>query len=162
MKKRLKTDITRPELYRYYKKNLEGQFSSSEYSKILKEFNRRIIEDVLLTEKIFYLPFGLGQISVKSRIPKVELNDNFEVVKHNIPINWKGTNQLWERDAEAKAQKKLIYYDNRNTNDKVYRVAWDRDGCRIAGMKAYMFTPSRRLKRTLAKCLNENGKLIRK
>ena len=93
---------------------------------------------------------------------KPDFSINFEVVKHNIPINWKGTNQLWERDAEAKAQKKLIYYDNRNTNDKVYRVAWDRDGCRIAGMKAYMFTPSRRLKRTLAKCLNENGKLIRK
>lgn len=162
MKRRLKTDITRPELYRYYSKNLEGQVNASEYSKILKDFNQRVIDEVLLTGKIFYLPFGLGKVSVVSRIPKVELNDNFEVVKHNMPINWKGTLELWERDAEAKEQKKLIYYDNRNTKDKVYRFKWDRSGCRISGIKAYMFTPSRKLKRTLAKYLNENGKLIRK
>lgn len=162
MKKPTRTDIKREHLYKYYKDNLGGEVNEKDYSTILKTFHSKIITDILYTGKIFYLPFGLGQISIKSRIPKVKIDENFEVVKHNMPVNWRATNELWEIDEVAKATKKLIFYNNSHTSDEVYRVAWDRNGCSIAGLKSYQLKPAKHFKRGLTQVLKENGNLRRK
>lgn len=151
MSNRPSVDNTIKDIYKEYKSivNDKDAVDSSTFSKVLSEFNLRLVNKVLNESETVKFPFRLGHI----RIKKVKMNYS---QLHKLKPDWEKTNKLWESNPKAKEEKKLIYHLNEERRGYMYRVYWDKKGCNIKGHKVYKFTPTRTFKRTLAKILKNN------
>ena len=147
---RRKVDLYTRDLHAYYKKT-GGTLGQTEFNRILKAFHDRAVREILVPGRILYLPHGFGNIQVVGRKPVIELDENFKVVSHNLPINWQKTKQLWKRDPQKKEDREVVYHDNSHSDDIVYRVRWLRPTCANGpdGLSTYAFRPARGFKKLL-------------
>ena len=109
------------------------------YRTICEEFNKDIIEDILLKAKEFKLPYRLGSLRVK----KKKMNYGR---KNKLKINWLETNK----------HKKVIYHLNDHTNGFNYRWFWSKINAIIKNKSVYSFQATRTNKRRLAALLKNN------
>lgn len=156
---RRKSDYGLPDYRLYYKERYgELKVSDSEFNSIIKEFYERVFEEVVFKGFQFNLPGSLGVLTLSARKPVVELDSEYNVVRTNVPINYKATNELWASDPEAKAKRLRVYHDNVSTDGNIYSIRWVMDKrFRSHFMSVYGFKPSRSNSRKLAKTLKLNG-----
>ena len=107
------------------------------YRSICEEFNKLIIDAILLKAKEFKMPFRLGTL----RILKKEMN--YSVTKNKLKIDWQETNK----------QKKVIYHLNDHTDGFNYRWFWSKRKAIIKNKTIYSFQATRTNKRRLASLL---------
>ena len=107
------------------------------YRDICEDFNKMIIDEILLQAKEFKLPYRLGSL----RILKKEMN--YSVSKNKLKIDWKETNK----------QGKVIYHLNDHTNGFNYRWLWSKKKAIIKNKTIYSFQATRTNKRRLAALL---------
>ena len=158
MKERRTTDKNIKDFYRFYKKNLNGTLSASEFGKVLRALYEAVSNNIILDGKVFYCPMGLGNISLIKRKGETKLDENFEIVSTTLPTDWVATWNLWKTDAEARERRDKIYMDNSHSNDWVYRFAWRRTTA-ITGLKIYAYKPTRRMQRSTAKRIKRTGEI---
>jgi len=94
-----------------------------EFRKILYSFNRYFFDRIVDGEEISF-PFNLGAMVIVGRkcVPKIDENGNIK----GLPPDFGATRKLWNSDPKAKAEKRIIYYENTETDGYVYRCLWNK------------------------------------
>tara|TARA_R110000744_G_scaffold345108_2_gene450525 strand:+ start:4512 stop:4958 length:447 start_codon:yes stop_codon:yes gene_type:complete len=103
------------------------------YRAVCEDFNKRIVEDILMKAKEFKMPYRLGTL----RIKKKKMNYS---KKNKLKINWLETNKY----------KKVIYHLNDHTDGFNYRWFWSKVNAVIKNKSVYSFQATRTNKRRLA------------
>lgn len=153
-------DIGKPEEYEYFLK-LGGALTKEQFTEANARFYELAMDELLLREKLFYLPGSFGYMVIEGKLPDVQYDEDFNQVVNKQPVDWKRTKALWDSNAEAKAAKKLIRHKNNGTSGKVFRLKWYRARTKVRGLGVYEFRPAKyTYKRRLAHKLQENGGLI--
>ena len=104
------------------------------YRSICEDFNKSIIDEILLKAKEFKMPHRLGSL----RILKKEMN--YSSSKNKLKINWQETNK----------HKKVIYHLNDHTDGFNYRWFWSKKKAIVKNKTIYSFQATRTNKRRLA------------
>jgi len=144
-------DYTTKDCYKLYKKNVDKalQVDYSLYMDIIKSFNKSLRDKILYNASEVKLPCNLGRMRIKKF--KLKLNK-----WNKLRPDWEKTLKLWERNPEAKEEKKLVFHLNEHRAGYAYRVYWDKRKCKVKNNRFYHFTPSRKFARTLSGILREN------
>lgn len=143
-------------LYCYFSRKHGGKrkhgIDRSTYSKVLNEFTN-FIRDELIDGRMFYLPFGLGTLSIQEidSSPTVDKNGNLR--KEFLTADWPSTLKWWREKPEFR--NRVLYYENDHTDSKRYKTVWDKTTVSVKGSKYYVFNPCRRLSRGLAAKLKD-------
>ena len=104
------------------------------YRRVCEEFNKLIIDGILLKAKEFKMPYRLGTL----RILKKEMN--YSAGKNKLKIDWKATNE----------NGKVIYHLNDHTDGFNYRWFWSKKTAIVKNKTIYSFQATRTNKRRLA------------
>lgn len=117
---------------------------------ICKEFGlfQEILHEIVVSGYIFDVPHGLGSIYVYKNKTKVYTNKKGNLVKLR-PIDW----------IETKKQGKRVYYENRHSDEYVYKIKWDKSHKHFKNKSFYLFEPSRGFKRYITFKKKENPQL---
>lgn len=143
------SDYSMPDYYKYFCDKYDIDIPRKKYNKIITEFNLAI-RNLIINESMDYLiPHLLFEITIRKvkRKPKIV---NGKLI-NNIPIDWKRTNELWEKDAEAKEKKLLVRYNNSHTSGYIYSIYMKKFKGKIKNKIYYKFLPNRQFKRDLSK-----------
>lgn len=133
------------EAYNIYKETYpDSKITYQEYKEILTYYNTSILEHILETGEIVYLPWGIGGVSItkfKSKIRKKTISEGHEVYTYNID---------WQ---ETKKQGKYVYHLNLHTGGYRYKWYWSPKGSRIKFSKIWNLVIWRTMKRELPRRL---------
>lgn len=160
-KGKFKTDVKTKDLYDYYingitpvesisgKGKTRGEYdiTMKEYSSIVKDINLSIIKLIILENFEFKLPCNLGILSMRKAPIKFRLNEDGELDTKVLSANYKATRELWEKDEEARKQKKLIFHTNEHTDGNRMTYWWSKKKAKVSGIAVYFFMPCRQVKR---------------
>ena len=138
-----KKDFGSNEVYNYYKDNVipELQVDKQTFRKICDEFNKLIIDEILVNSEEVRLPYRLGTIRVKKS--KMKYDD-----KNKLKIDWAASRKLGKR----------IYHLNDHTGGYKYRFYWTKGI--VKNITAYSFIPTRTNTRTLASILKDKDRQL--
>ena len=125
------------DLYEHYIKTVEPNspyaVSYKEFMTILDEYLKEISDGLLAGKAAYKTPFNLGYIEITKK--KVDLSK----LKR---VDWKTTVETG----------KTIYHLNEHSDGFDYKIEWLRSQ-NAKNSKLYVFSPTRRMKRTLAKLI---------
>ena len=140
------------EIYDFYKEKTKRKkiVSKRKFTEILKEFNKELVKLLIFQAYDVTLPGHLGHMSILKYKPKISLNPDGTVNTNRLAVNQKATRELWERDKNAKANKKLVFHMNEHSDGYTYKWLWDTATCNVKNHSVYKFVPSRRNKRLLS------------
>lgn len=124
------------------------------YVAINNLFNKFIVSEVLEGKEITF-PCNMGTLGLIGREQKITFEEDGNI--RGLAVDFKRTNELWSRDPEAKANKKLVYHMNDNTENIRYKYVWNRLKAKIKNKMLYSLVMTRTNKRTAAKCI-KSGK----
>lgn len=131
------------DFYNYYKTNCIKKKipyrSYTEYSKLLKDFNKRCRDKIIYNAETLVLPYRLGELYVR----KFDVDYNIEK-KHKWRVNFKA----------SKEANMIIYYGS----PFGYSWRWNKQKCLVKGKKYYNFKAARKASRMIADAVN-NKKL---
>lgn len=143
-----KSDFGMPDYFEYYQKTLEGSCDSKKYNQIVSDFNKNLVQLIIEDNLIFYMP-GLGfEICIRKEKRKPKLVDG--KVVNTVPVDWKATNELWDKDEEAREKKLLVRYNNSHTAGFVFRIYCRKFKARVKHKNLFKFKPNRKFQRALA------------
>jgi len=145
---KVKCDFGMKDYYRFYKNKYDDPQSSTKYSQVISDFNLGL-RDLIIKKNVTYTMPGTNfhlVLMKDKRKPKIKDGK----LVNNIPINFKATNALWERDPEAKRKKLLVRYNNSHTNHNVYRIYFKKFGCKLKANSVYKFQTNRDFKRLIS------------
>jgi hypothetical protein len=133
------------------------KLTQKEYSGILKDVNKEIIDAIILENFELKLPCGLGYLSVKQKPLKYELDERDELITKSLSIDYKALKDLWSTDDEAKEKRIKVYHTNENTNGNRMAFFWSKMKSHCFGIKPYYFKPCRDVKRLIASYLKDEN-----
>tara|TARA_B100001093_G_C26845837_1_gene1022734 strand:+ start:444 stop:908 length:465 start_codon:yes stop_codon:yes gene_type:complete len=138
-----KKDHGSDEVYKYYKNKVipELQVDKQMFRKICDEFNKLIIQQILLNSEEIRFPYRLGTLRVKKS--KMKYDD-----KNKLKIDWDASRKLGKR----------IYHLNDHTGGYKYRFYWTKGI--VKNITAYSFIPTRTNTRTLASILKDKNRQL--
>tara|TARA_R100000152_G_C6730695_1_gene155403 strand:- start:534 stop:998 length:465 start_codon:yes stop_codon:yes gene_type:complete len=133
-----KKDYGSNDVYKKYKEDVipELQVDKKLFRKICDDFNRMLIEEILLNSEEVRLPYRLGTVRIKKS--KMKYDD-----KNKLKIDWAASKKLGKR----------IYHLNDHTGGYKYRFYWTKGI--IKNITAYSFIPTRTNTRRLASILKD-------
>lgn len=128
-------EIGNRDFYEFYKQNSinkEKEFVDySTYTKILKDFNLLLRDEIIYKAEKVRLPYRMGYLYVRK----------FEHIYHEK------NKRLWNIDFKAtKEQGKTIYHGNKYG----YGWRWHKKACIVKGKKYYRFRACRKANRLIA------------
>lgn len=129
----LKTDINIRSGFKYYKKNKEQTVDEKNYVKINNAFNQFIIDKVFDGYDVV-LPARMGILSIVGKKKKLSFNEDGTP---RLPPDWKKTKKLWDKNPEAKKNKKLVYITNEHTDGIIYSFFWSKLRMLVAYKSVY-------------------------
>mgnify|MGYP003639728648 CR=1 FL=1 len=109
------------------------------YRAICEDFNKRIIDKILLKAFEFKMPYRLGSLRIRKKLMNYSK-------KNKLKIDWQATNK----------HKKVMYHLNDHTNGFNYRWFWSKINAVIKNKSVYSFQATRTNKRRLAALLKNN------
>lgn len=118
------------------------------YKEILRDFFKEVGEHIIHKNLEFKMPYRLGSLSVRKFKPSFKTDENGKLITR-FPIDWKSTNDLWDRKPELR-KVKYIYHFNLHTNEYRYKFKYDKRTANYPCKNVYMFKFARPLKRKLA------------
>jgi hypothetical protein len=157
-KGKVKTDYTQNDLYNFYKENSQFNLDIKKikFNKIIKKFNRELIKLILYKNFAFKMPYTLGTLRIKKyKYSGIQYDENNNIIKKKLLIDYKKTKDLWERNPAAKEEKKLVLHLNEHSDGYLYRFYWDKTNGKLRNKEAYKFIPSRTNKRWLASVIKD-------
>lgn len=135
--------------YKDYEESVKNPITFKEYIDLTSGFMRFIMHKVFEGFCIT-LPAKLGTLEVIGKKQKVKIVDG--EIKGLAP-DWVKTKELWEKNPEAKKQKKLIYHTNHQTNGYRYKFFWSKKRVLVEFKSLYTLKFTRSNKRTLSKMI---------
>ena len=157
-KQKITADYGLGDMYKYYIDNLDSIEKNSDlnqprriYGSICRDFNESISNLIIFHAFTFKIPARMGELRCRKTKAKIKIDENGDV--KNLPINFKATTDLWEKNPEAKEKKKKIYHTNDHTDGWVHQFYYNKFISDVVNQTAYRFIPSRTNKRVLAQGL---------
>ena len=111
------------------------------YRKICDEFNKLLVDEILISSEEIRLPYRLGTIRIKKS--KMKYDD-----KNKLKIDWAASKKLGKR----------IYHLNDHTGGYKYRFYWTKGI--VKNITAYSFIPTRTNTRRLASILKDKNRQL--
>lgn len=148
-KTRITTDYGMSDYYKYLKDTTDIQISSVKFNKVIGEINKAIVNSLINDNLQFQIPKLQSQISIRKikKVPKIVDNK----LVNTTPIDWKATNELWNKNPEAKEKKILLRYLNSHTFKYVFRIKLIKGSITFKNKQHYKYKPARSFQRLLAK-----------
>lgn len=146
-----RTDSNIRKSYKLYKTVAKIVLDIKLYIQIANDYNKFLIEKLLTGDQIT-LPGRMGTIMISGKKVKIKINEDGQP---NLAPDWVRTKQLWDRNPEAKKNKKLLYLTNEHTNGVIYSVAWGKNNVAIENKRLYSLRLARTNKRTINKMINQ-------
>ena len=147
-----KKDNGTQETYKFYKNQIKTICKSEEeiekilvdkslYQTICDEFNKLLIDEILINSEEVRLPYRLGTLRVKKS--KMKYED-----KNKLKIDWAASKKLGKR----------IYHLNDHTGGYKYKFYWTKGI--VKNITAYSFIPTRTNTRRLASILKDKNRQL--
>lgn len=137
--------------FEFYKSKTHTKISQKQYTAIFKACIADLVERNLKQSLNIVLPFGLGTVGVVA-LPVEIITNNANEKQSTMPVNWKKTIQLWERDPECYKQR-IVLHDFSNER---LRLMYMKPRKRYRNMFYYTMMFNRQLKRMVYKNLVKN------
>lgn len=141
--------------YKWLRKNrwldIGRPLTEHEFYSIIRRINMLLGELIVNGEDVD-LPCRMGRIEIRKYNSRIELVDN--KIKTNLPVDWKSTVKFWYEDTEARNNKTLIRFNQK----EIYKVYYNKNKANYNNKSFYQFTLNRNLKRQLAQNIKE-GKI---
>lgn len=138
--------------YKAYRKD-GGIVKRDLYYKILTEYCQSLHDDLLAYREIT-LPQRFGKIRIIKFMPKLEVTEDGKI-ETNMLVNTKATNELWEKDPEAKEKKILVRFRNTHSNGYTFSIHWYKG--KMVNIGVLKFKSNRNLKRELSRRIIEEN-----
>lgn len=157
-KEKIKSDINTPEQYKYYiRENCKDKdslfyISKHEYTEFLKAFFDEYMDELLYSNTQIQLPFHTGMVTIRKYDQKVTVKDGKIIT--SIPVDWNTTLKLWDSDEEAKKEKKLVRFLNKNRT--IYKFVYIKSKAKFKNKYFYWFKPTRTNKQKLNYAIKQN------
>lgn len=147
-----------PKAYKsFVKSNPDVRISKEDYMAVVRAYGICAYRSVLETGKPHKLPFGLGKILYSKRMtPTYRVNFKTGLMVNNRPVDWNKTLQLWDKDPEAKKNKKLIRHMNFHTGGWRFRWRWSKSQLRIPYKNLWRMIICRKASREAAAYLKKD------
>tara|TARA_R110002167_G_scaffold344034_2_gene553225 strand:+ start:2673 stop:3188 length:516 start_codon:yes stop_codon:yes gene_type:complete len=156
MKKRITGDYGIHDYFKYYdsiycEQKTFNAYNVGEklYKSIIRDFLGEVNDNIIHNNFEFKLPSRLGTLSIKKFKREFKTDENGKIIT-KFPVDWKTTKDLWEKNPEAKKNKKLIYHFNHHTSNFEFKFKYDKRTANFPSKNVYMFKFPRGMKRTLA------------
>lgn len=154
-KGKIHTDYGIRQIKKWYFKNLNENFYKykkeirKDYNKIIKDFNKEII-NLLLTEAFeFIMPERLGTLRVKKKKTKIKINPDGTLDTKALSVDWKSSKEL----------KKKVFHINSHSDGYKFSYFWNKRGCNIKNNTIYCLKVVRQNSRKLAKIIKTDKKV---
>lgn len=152
------SDYTLKDSYKEFKK-LYPEVSYTTYIDIYTAYLEEVTHQIIEKAADFRLYARIGDIGIRKRKIKKELDEDGNLIYKNRPINWGATLKLWEKEYSTTDKvelkkiegKPLVRYDNKHTAGYTLKVYWDKRTCNIPNHSKYAFRPARGFARTVNK-----------
>jgi hypothetical protein len=136
--KRYKNQHDRKDLFNFFKENNPSiDINSINFINIIKEFNTKLMDEIIINNYRFELFGLLGHI---------------EIVKKKIKYNEDNLKKDFNTSAKEEC---LVYHTNEHSQGYYYRFLWFKTP--VKGIKKFSFIPTRTNKRNLAKAIKSNN-----
>jgi hypothetical protein len=153
---RIKAHYGMRDYYKDYKKNAENPVEHNVYTDIISEFNLAII-DAMFNKGIDY-KFPLLDLFLTIRKDKRKPVIKDGKLYNNVPMDFKKTMALWERDEEAREKKIKVRYTNAHSSGYVFRIYLRKFASGLKNKSSYKFKPCRSFQRGLAARIMDDDK----
>lgn len=142
------------DIYKVYKKTIEGAQTYTVFAKVINSFCKKFKQE-LFNGSILTIPGNLGRIYIRKRKLEFFFKDNGEIDprQSRASIDYGKTNKLWKARPDL-YKKKYIYHTNEHTNGYRYKAKWLKP--RINNISIINLSPMRAFKRDLNKFIREN------
>lgn len=149
-----KADYGIKDYYKFYKQKYNKE--NKNYTKIIGEFNKELIELILNSDLVYQLPFLGMEIMIRKEKRNIVIKDG-KVYNPN-PIDFKATKDLWDKSPEAKEKRLKIRYTNYHTSGYVFRVYLKKFKSRIKNRSFYKIKVNREFARGINKRIHDPNK----
>jgi len=158
-----KVDYALDDIYNFYKKKQKLKnrkvVNRKIFGKIIRNYNREICKYIVNDSEEFRMPFRVGYLRIRKFKQRLILDPDGKLKTRHFKVDWKKTNELWNKNEEAKKAKKVVYHINEHSNRYYFKWYWFKITSNIKNVHYYTLVMSRQNKRLIAKALNENDKL---
>lgn len=152
-------DIKSGDLYKEYVKSLDTieinagfVHSQAVINGAVAEVNQLLMEDLMEDNQFIQLPYNLGTIAIFKEKPEIKIKEDGTL---SLPRDHNATRLLWERDPEAKENRKYVYHQNKHSGGFVASFHWLKKGARTKNISGYRFVPVKDAKRNLAQIMKD-------
>lgn len=146
---KVKVDYGMNDYYKFYQERYNKEINRTKFSSIITDFNLEIQEAIILDNFIYSMPYINFQLLLMKEKRKPTIKNG--KLLNNIPVDFKSTKKLWDRDPEAKKKKLLVRYNNSHTSHFVFRIYFKKFAAKIKGKSAFKFQANRDFKRSINK-----------
>ena len=144
-----KTEVNTRDSYALYSEIVENPVPSKTYIEIANSYMQFLFEKVIEGEEVT-LPAKMGTISIEGRKREIKSNEEGLLI---LPPNWRATKELWDRNPQAKEEKKIVYCLNEETGGVSYRLHWSRNKIPLENKSLYSLIITRLNKRNISKAI---------
>ena len=102
------------DIYKFYKSYSDNPLPYKMFTEVWEIFIKKVTDMIVLEGKDFTMPFRLGSVGIRKQKIIVKMNDDGTIDKRYLRPDWKATNELWEKDEEAKKNKQRVFHLNRH------------------------------------------------
>jgi len=146
----IKTERTIRTSYPFYKENTDKPKDSKTYLLIANGYMQFIMEQVTEGHEVV-LPAKFGSLEILGRRGTIKINP--ETGLRMLPPDWVRTKALWQKDEQAKAERKVIYHLNEESSGVIYRVHWSKRNILIENKRLYSLRIARTPKRVISQAI---------
>lgn len=143
--KMLKCEVTIRSSYKEYRTRVKKPVNVSLYAEIAGLYNKFLIDKMIAGDEVT-LPAKMGFISIIGTKRKLVYSSNGLPL---LPPNWAATKRLWDRDANAAKERRMVYCLNENTSGVVYKVLWSKRNAPVENKSYYNLVMMRANKRKI-------------
>ena len=162
------TDYVIKDCYKQFKKDnvaLKRKVTYSLFMKIYKLFIKKVIYNIIEESADFKMFSRLGEISIKKKKIRKKLDEEGNIIHINRPPDWGSTNKMWikkygtadKNELSKIPNKKIIRFDNKNTNGYTLKICWDKSICNVKNQFKYVFKPTRDFARAIPLIRNDKN-----
>jgi hypothetical protein len=129
------------------------------YLLITASYNKFLSKKVLEGHEVT-LPSKMGTLCIVGKKQDIKFNEKGEVI--GLAPDWVKTKALWERNEEAKKNKKRLFHLNSHTDNFRYKFLWSKVKVLVENKTLYALRMTRENKRAVHKSILNGQKYITK
>ena len=133
--------------YKKYKGTTKDPVTSKLYREICNKYQKFLMDKVLDGKEVCF-PARMGSLQVIGKKEKVTVDGEGNI--SGLAPDWVATKQLWERDPEARKQRKRLFHLNRQSDGYRYRFFWSKSRVLVTNKVLYSLRIARANKREVS------------